>query len=148
MEKIEFSNACYEVLEILKYVKEDDIKKIPEEEIQLLKNNANFNHNFKYEPHKNIKEQDVSKLTKGILATYFEKYIASEKQQKKIRLKREYDLKIIEQEKREKYNTDNLFKKDDKIEIENNAENMQMIKIPQEKWYKRLFSFFKNIFKK
>lgn len=111
MDKIEFNNACYEVLEILKYVKEDDIKKIPEEEIQLLKNNANFNHNFRYEPHKSIKEQDVSKLAKGIIATYFEKYIASEKQQEKIKLKRQYDLKIIEQKKMEKYNTDNILKK-------------------------------------
>lgn len=148
MDKIEFNNACYEVLEILKYVKEDDIKKIPEEEIQLLKNNANFNHNFRYEPHKSIKEQDVSKLAKGIIATYFEKYIASEKQQEKIKLKRQYDLKIIEQKKMEKYNTDNIFKKDGKREIENKNENMQMIKISQDKWYKKLLSFFINIFKK
>ncbi len=148
MDKIEFNNACYEVLEILKYVKEDDIKKIPEEEIQLLKNNANFNHNFRYEPHKSIKEQDVSKLAKGIIATYFEKYIASEKQQEKIKLKRQYDLKIIEQKKMEKYNTDNILKKDGKREIENKNENMQMIKISQDKWYKKLLSFFINIFKK
>lgn len=149
MDKVEFNNACYEVLEILKYVKEEDLKKIPEEEIQLLKINANFNHNFKYDPHKSIKEQNISKLAKGMIATYFEKYTASEKQQKKIKLKRAYDLKIIEQEKMEKYKEDNIFKKEDEKEIvESQNENVQIIKIPQEKWYKRIISFFTNIFKK
>ena len=32
MEKQEFGNACYEVLEILKYIKEDDLEKIPQED--------------------------------------------------------------------------------------------------------------------
>ena len=42
MEKQEFSNACYEVLEILKYIKKEDLEKIPQEEIQILKKNANY----------------------------------------------------------------------------------------------------------
>ena len=60
MEKLEFQNACYEVLEILKYVKEDDLAKIPKEEIQLLKNNANYKHSFKYNPNLSMKEQNIS----------------------------------------------------------------------------------------
>ena len=46
MNNIEFSNACYEVLEILKYVKQEDLKKIPRQEIQILRDNANFKHKF------------------------------------------------------------------------------------------------------
>ena len=45
MENVEFGNACYEVLEILKYIKEEDVQKIPEDEIQILKRNANYEHN-------------------------------------------------------------------------------------------------------
>ena len=45
-ENIEFSNACYEVLEILKHIKKEDIDKIPEDDINMLKKNANYNHNF------------------------------------------------------------------------------------------------------
>ena len=71
MEKQEFGNACYEVLEILKYIKEDDLEKIPQEEIQILKKNANYNHSSYSNPGKSIKEQEVSKLSKGIIAQYF-----------------------------------------------------------------------------
>ena len=49
-ENIEFSNACYEVLEILKHIKKEDIDKIPEDDINMLKKNANYNHNFTYNP--------------------------------------------------------------------------------------------------
>ena len=109
MENIEFKNACYEVLEILKYIKED-LKKIPKEEIQMLKRNANYEHEFKYDPQRNIKEQPVSKLAKGIIATYFYKYTATPKQQEKIKQKQENDLRLIEEAKREKYNTDVILR--------------------------------------
>lgn len=45
MDKQEFKDACYEVLEILKYVKKEDLEKIPKEEIKILKEYANYNHN-------------------------------------------------------------------------------------------------------
>ena len=37
IEKSEFKIACKEVLEILNSVKEEDLKKIPKEEIEMLK---------------------------------------------------------------------------------------------------------------
>ena len=92
MENIEFSNACFEVLEILKYVKEEDRIKIPKTEIQILRDNANVEHKFVYDPHRSIKEQQVSKLAKGIIATLFKRYTASEQQKEKIRKKQKNDL--------------------------------------------------------
>ena len=85
MDKQEFKDACYEVLEILKYVKKEDLEKIPKEEIKILKEYANYNHNFQYDPNKHIKEQEVLKLTKGIIAQYFYQYTATDKQKEKIR---------------------------------------------------------------
>ena len=43
MDKQEFGNASYEVLKILEYIKDDDLKRIPQEEIEILKKNANYN---------------------------------------------------------------------------------------------------------
>ena len=34
MDKQEFGNASYEVLKILEYIKDDDLKRIPQEEIE------------------------------------------------------------------------------------------------------------------
>ena len=149
MNKIEFNNACYEVLEILKYVKKEDLLKIPQEEIQMLERNANLNCNFKYDPQRSIKEQNVSKLAKGIIAVYFSKYVASPKQREKIILKQKNDLKIIEYEKKEKYNVDNLFKIVTKTNIENEENvNMQLIEYKKDKWYKKIFRKILKIFKR
>jgi len=75
----EYFIACKEVLEILKYVKDEDLNKIPYEEIEVLKKYAKKDYLFEYDSEKNIKEQGVSKLAKGIIANFYVKYIAPEK---------------------------------------------------------------------
>ena len=150
MEKQEFGNACYEVLEILKYIKEDDLEKIPQEEIQILKKNANYNYSFYYNPGKSIKEQEVSKLSKGIIAQYFCKYIATEKVKEKIKLKQEYDLQIIESEKRKKYDYNNIFKEKQNVAEKDNEKinNVLPIEYKKEKWYVKIFNKILNFFKR
>ena len=150
MEKQEFGNACYEVLEILKYIKEDDLEKIPQEEIQILKKNANYNHSFYYNPGKSIKEQEVSKLSKGIIAQYFCKYIATEKVKEKIKLKQEYDLQIIESEKRKTYDYNNIFKEKQNVAEKDNEKinNVLPIEYKKEKWYVKIFNKILNFFKR
>ena len=150
MEKQEFGNACYEVLEILKYIKEEDLEKIPQEEIQILKKNANYNHSFYYNPGKSIKEQEVSKLSKGIIAQYFCKYIATEKVKEKIKLKQEYDLQIIESEKRKKYDYNNIFKEKQNVAEKDNEKinNVLPIEYKKEKWYVKIFNKILNFFKR
>lgn len=150
MENVEFGNACYEVLEILKYIKEDDVQKIPEYEIQILKRNANYEHNFKYNSQKDIKEQKVSKLAKGIIAVYFYKYTATERQKEKIKLKQQKDLRTIEEEKSYKYNPENIFKKEMRTENEEGKteEKVQLIEYKPEKWYMKIFNKIRNFFLK
>lgn len=88
IEKQEFRNSCKEVLEILKYINEEDLKKIPNYEIEILKKNENKNHKFVYNPNIKMKEQNVSKLAKAIIAVYFEKYTATDIQKERIKEKR------------------------------------------------------------
>ena len=134
MENVEFNNACYEVLEILKHVKEEDLLKIPKEEIQILKNNANYKHNFTYDLKKDIKKQEISKMAKGIIAVYFYKYTASEKQKEKIRIKQEYDLKLRQGTN---YSYNEMFKPKIKQEtvISNENNKVELIEYKPEKWY-------------
>lgn len=150
MDEQEFSNACYEVLEILKSVKKEDVTRIPKEEIQMLKKNANYNYNFHYNPDKNIKEQEVSKLAKGIIAQYFCKYIATDKQKEKIKLKQKHDLQIIEEEKYKKEDYSKLFNRnqyENKKEIEN-TKNVLPIEYKKEKWYIKIFNKLRHLYGK
>ena len=147
IKKQEFGNACKEVLEILKYVNDEDLEKIPKFEIEILQKNKNKNHEFIYDPNIIMKEQKVSKLAKAIIATYFEKYIATEMQKQKIKEKRIYDNSLIEKRKREKSGQNNLFN--------NNSKNMTSIKktnelalINNKAWYKILWEKIKKFYGK
>lgn len=68
MISIEYANAYNEVLEILKYISKEDYNRIPIEQIKLFEANANSNHIFSYNPEKTLDEQNVLKITKGIIA--------------------------------------------------------------------------------
>ena len=91
-----------------------------------------------------------SELAKGIIAQYFYKYIATEKAKEKIKLKQEYDLQIIENEKREKYDYDNIFKRNQSV-IEKDDEkinNVLPIEYKKEKWYVKIFNKILKFFKR
>lgn len=145
IKKQEFSNSCKEVLEILKYINEEDLEKIPNFEIEILQKNENKNHEFKYNPNITMKEQNVSKLAKSIIATYFEKYTATEMQKQKIKEKRNYDNSLIEKSKNEEYGPINSFDNilNNKKYVENNNE---LVTIKNKKWYKRLLKKIKKLF--
>ena len=105
----EYEDAYAEVLEILEYVSEEDYKKIPKSKIELMKDNANKNHKFIYDPNKTLDENGVLELTKRIIAVIFRDYWATEKQRKIIYEIQNYVRMKDDAEKRKKYNPDNIF---------------------------------------
>lgn len=107
----EFSNAFSEILEILKYIPRSDYNKIPNELIEVFKNNANKDSKFRYDKTKTLQQQNVSKTARGIIAILYRDYWATSKQ-KEIILKKEHSDKIEkERKKSEIYSYDKLFKK-------------------------------------
>ena len=84
MVNIEYANAYSEVLEILKYVSEEEYNKIPKELIEVYEKNANKQHKFKYDSSQTLDEQEVSIITKGIIAILFRDYWATEMQKENI----------------------------------------------------------------
>ena len=111
---LEYANAYSEVLEILKYIPVEDYNKIPKNKMELFKTNANNDYSFKYNPNKTLDEQNVSKTAKAIIAILFRDYWATEIQRKKIIEKQNYDRMKLEEEKKARYNSDNLFKDNEK----------------------------------
>ena len=143
----EYSIACKEVLEIFKNIKEEDLEKIPDKEIEKLKQNASDDYQFTYNVHKNIKEQNVSKLAKAIIANFFIDYIATSEQKQKIIDKQNYDIKVMEEAKSREYNPNKIFKNqkhDNNVTI--NSNNLP-IEIKKEKFITKLFRIIKNFFK-
>lgn len=125
MVNIEYANAYSEVLEILKYIPVEDYKKIPERKIELYKKNANKDYIFNYNPEKTLKEQNVSKIAKGIIAILFRDYWATDEQREKILAMQKNERINIEKKKRERYNPDNIFKSKNNNQniVSNNIKN-------------------------
>lgn len=150
MVDIEYANAYSEVLEILKYIPVEDYNKIPKTKIELFKTNANNDYSFTYNPRKTLEEQEVSKITKGIIAILFRDYWATENQRNKIITKQNYDRVKLEEEKKSKYNTDNIFNNKNSTiqkEIEQHEETRMTI-VQEEKWYQKILNLIKGLFKK
>lgn len=105
----EYENAYAELLEILKYVSEEDFNKIPKDKIEIMKENANKDHKFKYDPNKTLDENNVSELTKRFIAMIFRDYWATDAQRKKILEIQNYVRMKSEEEKRKKFDPNNIF---------------------------------------
>ena len=151
MVSVEYANAYSEVLEILKYISKEDYEKIPNSKIELFETNHNKEYIFKYNPNKTLDEQNVSKTAKAIIAILFRDYWATEIQKEKIITKQNYDRKQLEEKKKERYNSDNLFKNNKKkniLDATDQEQKLDLIEINNIKWYKKVWKFITRFFSK
>ena len=151
MISVEYANAYSEVLEILKYISKEDYEKIPNSKIELFETNYNKDYIFKYNPNKTLDEQNVSKTAKAIIAILFRDYWATEIQKEKIISKQNYDRMKLEEERKARYNSNNLFKNNEKRLIMDNTEKeeeLALIETSDIKWYKKVWRFLTEFLKK
>jgi len=141
----EYSKACTEVLEILKHFSYKDYSKIPKEKIEFYISNMDKNYNYSFNAKIPLSEQYISKEANTILISIFRDFFADEKQ--KIKLKdilRQNQLKLEEQ--MEKYSSNNLH--NEKQTINNIKKENSLIEIRNDKWYEKIFLYFRNFLKR
>jgi hypothetical protein len=149
MVNIEYANAYSEVIGILKFLSQEDYEKIPKEKINLFETNANKDYVFEYNPDKTLQKQDVSKIARTIIAILFRDYWATEEQRNKIKAFQNNKRHQIEEENRQKYDTDIFKSKNSAVDDNKNeqTENMQLVEY-KENIFKRILGFFKKMLKK
>ena len=145
-----YSKAYKEVIEILKYVPQESVNKIPQTMLDTFKAKMDVNYDFKVDINKSFEEQQLLDETNAILANIFRDYWATPYQKERIEAKEKYDRQKAEEEKRAQYNPDDIFrKKEINNEIENNTQesnNNLPIEVKKEKFYEKIINFFKKIF--
>ena len=146
MISIEYSEAATEVLDILNHTKKSDVDKIPKKFINFLEDNSSKNYVSSLDHSKPIKEMKLKQKTQDILGIIYLKYWANEEEKEKFKLKINENEEKYQQELREKYNTDNLFKKT-KEEIEPKQETLLPI-IKKETFIKKIINKILNIFRR
>ena len=140
-----YSRAYTEVLEIIKYFPKEEYAKIPEEKIEFYKNNMYKDYIFTINPEIDLSEQNISPEANAIIVNLFRDYFATEEQKVKIKEILDLNQKKEEQEKREKYNPDDIFKKAKTANIETSENNTNIALI---EYKESFFIRFKNfIFK-
>ena len=141
-----YSKAYKEVLEIIKYLPEEEYNKIPKDKIEYFTNNMDNSYEFIINPSIDLSEQNISKEANAIIVMLFQEYFATEKQKEKIKEILKLNEKKSEQDKREKYNPDDLFLKNKIIEKkqQNDIQETALVEY-KENFFTRFKNFILNL---
>lgn len=146
-----YAKACTEVLEILKYLPEEEYNKIPKEKIESFERNKDKEYVFKYNPKIDYTKQNISEKTSAIIITLFRDYFATDRQKNILEQILAQNDREIEEEKKKKYAYENIFKDTKKEKIENSVEvkkETELIEIEEKSFIKKIFSKIKRFFSK
>jgi len=149
---VDYNKRLVEVDEILNYLSDEDLEKIPDDIKQAIRDNKDKDYTWNYNEDKPLKEQDVSRDTIAILSYLNMEYLLNEKQKQFM----EEMHKRNEQEKRKKeysnetqYNYEDLFKRKNKVEDTNTEqEEVALIPVKEETFIRKIFNIIKSFFKR
>lgn len=139
-----YPKAYKEVIEIINHMPQSSIDKIPQTMIDVFKAKMDVNYEFEVDINKNFEEQELLDETKAILANIFRDYWATPYQKERIEAKERIDRENIEREKREKYNTNDLFINKKEINFKQ-KEDKKDLAIYKENKFKKLLNKIKKI---
>lgn len=151
MVKTNYANAYKEVLVILNNLIKEDYDKIPKKYLEFLTENCNNDYEFYYDTSKTFEQQELLDDTKYILFGLFEKFGSTELQKEKIKAFKNTFYRKLEEEKKAKYNPENIFSNQYKnSSIDNVEKNKELVllKTNNIKWYKKIWRFLTNFFQK
>lgn len=149
MVNTKYSNAYKEVLVVLNNLVQEDYQKIPKEYIKFLEDNCTKNYVFEYDLSKPFNEQVLLEDSKYILFGFFQNFGATDKQKEKIESFKSNYYNKFEEEKRDKYNPNDLFKsRENKTYREQNEENEMYMITYKESFVKKIINKIRRVFKR
>ena len=150
----EFAEASAEINEIFKYLPKEEVEKIPSKLREFFKEVSSKDYVTNINPDLPLDEQNIKEKTKDIIALIYRNYWCSEEERKELDQKLIENDKKFEEELREKYNPDNIFKnnvtttKKEEPEIKEEKIEQSLVVQETEKWYQRFLDMVKRWFKK
>jgi len=148
---VDYNKRLVEVDEILNYLSEEELLKIPEEVRKTIKDNKAKGYFWQYDETKPLKEQNVSRDTIAFLSYLNMEYLLNEEQKEFVQQLHELNEKKIENSIDEKYGVEDLFIIN-KTQIEDIKETEQVQDVSlveyKENFFKKVISKIKNFFAK
>ena len=144
----ELKIAAKELNEILNCIVPNEyVLKIPEKFRNFLKEIEDKNYTCKIDENKNIDEQDITEKTKDLITVVYRNYWCNEEERENLDRILTENEKKYQEELMQKYNPDDLFKKQKEID-EIPSENVSLVEYKKNTIFDKIKDFIKNIFKK
>ena len=144
-----YKKAFVELEAVLKCLNYDDYNKIPKNLINEIEQNKDKEYKYEYNETLEYYKWNFMPETKALLYNIFKNYLATEKQIEDLRRKELIEINKLEEEKKKKYNTENIFKNSELKNIQQEKKDKECNKIIKykESFIKRIFRKIKSIFK-
>ena len=139
---MEYKKCLVELYEILKYLAEEEFEKIPKDIIKAIEKEKDTQYVWKYDESKSLNEQNINRQTIAILSYINMKYLLNEEQKKVMKQLHDFNTEKDEDYKSKKYKYNDIF-----INKNSKQNESMLIEIKEDRWYKKVFLFFRQIFK-
>ena len=147
MENIEYSNSLYQINEIIKYMTPNLKARIPKKFISYFENNKSKNYNWKIDEAIPLEKQNLLPTTKEILTVLYKDYICDDIERVELEKTLSNNEIKYQEELREKYNPDNIFKNKTKEVVDTVVENESTSVVAyKESFFDKIISKIKLIF--
>ena len=143
----EFAEAITEINKIFSYLPIEYVEKIPIKLRKFFKDIESKEYIPNIDPYKQLYEQDIKPKTKTLLTIIYRNYWCNEQERAELDKKLIENDKKYEEELREKYNPDDIFKKREKTSTTVQETNLPM-EIKKESFVKKLINYIKCLLKR
>ncbi len=142
---MEYEKCLVELDEVLRFLSVEDRNKIPEDIRNSIKELKDKNYTWNYDSSKELKEQKLNRKTISMLAYLNMEYLLDDEQKELMKKIHQNNEEKLEKSKQEKYNPNKISKN---ANTEGIKEEVALVEIKEEKWYRKLFDFFRKILRK
>lgn len=148
MISLRYKNAYKEVLEIIKYLPQKELYKIPKEKFEYFERYQNVDYDFNFDASIPLEKQKISREANAIILNLFNEYFISDKQKENLSQILAINENKYQEKQREKYNPNNIFNNDEKNDNKKlDLENLP-IKVNKKSIFVKISEYIKKFFNK
>lgn len=160
---MEYAKCLVEVDEVLKYLNPEELVKIPVNVRKAISDNKDKNYDWEYDVSKKLEDQNLNRKSIAILSYLNMEYLLNDEQRKLMEQIHKLNEQKQEEEKKVRYNPDNIFKNKTMQNEKNNIERENVEQsiskneyieaksltiLQKGKWYNKILLYIKGLFYK
>lgn len=147
-----YRKAYKELYEVIKQLSKNEIEKLPNDFIMNIHENMDTDYEFIYDESVGILEQNFMIETKALIVEMYRRFLSEDSESKYWEEYNKLCFNVIEEEKRKKYDPNNIFNNDKNKRLKSVVEKTENTEITlvkvEESFLKKLLNKLKRILKK